>query len=46
MQDCTVSVPPLADIDIVTVSRVLYGDYSIAGKQLLSWHLAHCETLC
>ena len=34
MQDCTVSVPPLADIDIGTVSRVLYGDYSIAGKQL------------
>ena len=34
MQDCTASVPPLADIDIGTVSRVLYGDYSVAGKQL------------
>ena len=34
MQDCTLSVPPLADVDIAVVSRVLYGKHEIAGKQL------------
>lgn len=34
LQDCTPSVPPLADVDIAVVSRVLYGGHEIAGKQL------------
>lgn len=32
LQDCTLSVPPLADIDAGIVSRVLYGGYSVAGE--------------
>jgi len=39
VQDCTDSVPPLADADMSIISRYMYSDCSLAGIQCIYKHM-------
>ena len=43
-QDCTHSVPPLADADPFIISKVLYGNYSLIGTQESCTYEANAHT--